>query len=48
MLLLQCLRNRHIRSLEELNSTISDWEKDRNQRQIGVKWHFIAESHELD
>lgn len=42
-LAMQCLGNRRIRSLEELNNTISDWEKDRNKKQIGVKWHFTAE-----
>ena len=42
-LTMQCLENRRIRSLEELNGTISDWEKERNKKQVGVKWHFIAE-----
>lgn len=42
-LTMQCLGNKRIRSLEELNNTISDWEKDRNKKQIGVKWHFTAE-----
>ncbi len=42
-LTIQCLGNRRIHSLEELNSTISDWEKGRNQKQVGVKWHFTAE-----
>ncbi len=40
---IQCLGNRRIHSLEELNSTISDREKDRNQKQVGVKWHFTSE-----
>lgn len=42
-LTMQCLGNRCIHSLEELNGTISDWEKDRNKKQVGVKWHFTAE-----
>lgn len=42
-LTMQCLGNRRIHSLEELNGTISDWEKDRNKKQVGVKWHFTAE-----
>jgi len=42
-LTIQCLGNRRIRSLEELNSTISDWERDRNKKQVGVKWHFTTE-----
>lgn len=42
-LTMQCLGNRRIRSLEELNGTISDWEKERNKKQVGVKWHFTAE-----
>ncbi len=42
-LTMQCPGNRRIHSLEELNGTISDWEKDRNKKQIGVKWHFTAE-----
>lgn len=31
-LTMQCLGNRRIQSLEELNETISDWEKDRNKK----------------
>ena len=42
-LTMQCLGNRRIHSLEELNGTISDWEKERNKKQVGVKWHFTAE-----
>ena len=38
-----CLGNRRIDSLEELNFTISQWEKNRNQKQIGVNWQFTAE-----
>ena len=40
---IQCLGNRRIDSLEELNFTISQWEKKRNQKQIGVNWQFTAE-----
>lgn len=40
---IQCLGNRRIDSLEELNFTISQWEKNRNQKQIGVNWQFTAE-----
>lgn len=42
-LAIQCFGNRRIRSLEELNGTISDWEKDCNKKQVGIKWHFTAE-----
>lgn len=42
-LTIQCLGNRRINSLEELNSIISAWECDRNQKQIGVNWQFTAE-----
>ncbi len=42
-LTIQCLGNRRIRSSEEVNSAISDWEKDRNKKQVGVKWNFTAE-----
>lgn len=40
---IQCLGNRRISSLEELNDTISKWEISRNKRQIGVNWQFTAE-----
>lgn len=39
---IQCLGNRRIDSLEELNFTISQCEKNRNQKQIGVNWQFTA------
>lgn len=42
-LTIQCLGNRRINSLEELNSIISAWECGRNQKQIGVNWQFTAE-----
>lgn len=40
---IQCLGNRRIDTLEELNCTISRWETSRNQKQIGVNWQFTAE-----
>lgn len=40
---IQCLGNRRIDSLEELNFTINQWEKNRNQKQIGVNWQFTTE-----
>mgnify|MGYP003292549880 CR=1 FL=1 len=40
---IQCLGNRRIDSIEELNETIRQWELDRNRRQIGVNWQFTAE-----
>ncbi len=39
----QVLGNRRIDTLDELNSIISDWERDRNKKQIGVSWQFTAE-----
>ncbi|WP_155511662.1 hypothetical protein [Blautia obeum] len=29
--------------MEELNFTINQWKKNRNQKQIGVNWQFTAE-----
>ena len=40
---IQCLGNRRIDSIEELNDAMNHWEKERNQKQIGVSWHFTAE-----
>lgn len=40
---IQCLGNRRINTIEELNSMLSVWERDRNQKQIGVNWQFTAE-----
>ncbi len=40
---IQCLGNRRIDSLKELNFTISQWEKNCNLKQIGVNWQFTAE-----
>lgn len=42
-LTVQCLGNRRIDTLDELNSIISDWERSRNQKQIGVSWQFTSE-----
>ena len=41
-LTMQCLGNRRIHSLEELNGTISDWEKELNKKLVGVKCNFTA------
>lgn len=40
---IQCLGIRRIDSLESLNTTITKWEKARNQKQIGVNWQFTTE-----
>jgi len=39
----QCLGNKRISSLDELNDILSSWEVDRNARQKGVNWQFSAE-----
>ena len=39
----QCIGNKRIKSLEELNELLAVWEVDRNARQKGVNWHFAAE-----
>lgn len=39
----QCLGNRRIHSLEELNGSISAWEKEHNKKQASVRWNFTAE-----
>ena len=39
----QCLGNKRISSLPELNELLSDWELDRNTRQKGVNWRFGTE-----
>ena len=41
-LTMQCLGNRRIDGIDELNSIMADWEKDRNHKQIGVNWQFTA------
>ena len=40
---IQCLGNRRIEQIDELNSILAAWEKNRNQRQVGVNWQFTAE-----
>lgn len=40
---IQCLGNRRIKSIDELNETLSVWEIDRNARQKGVNWRFTTE-----
>lgn len=40
---IQCLGNRRIDTLDELNSTITKWELSRNKKQIGVNWQFTTE-----
>ena len=39
----QCLGNKRISSLHELNELLSAWEADRNSRQKGVNWRFSTE-----
>jgi len=39
----QCLGNKRISSLHELNELLSAWELDRNTRQKGVNWRFSTE-----
>jgi len=39
----QCLGNRRISCIDDLNERLSAWEIDRNKRQKGVNWHFTAE-----
>lgn len=40
---IQCLGNRRIDELDELNFVMAEWERNRNQKQIGVSWQFTAE-----
>ena len=40
---LQCLGNRRISAIAELNDILAAWEIDRNIRQKGVNWQFTAE-----
>ena len=40
---LQCLGNKRINSVGELNEIITAWEIDRNLRQKGVNWQFTNE-----
>lgn len=39
---IQCLGNLRIPKIKELNERLADWERDRNQRQKGVKWQFTT------
>lgn len=39
---MQCLGNRRIPKIQELNEMLVDWERDRNQRQKGVNWQFTT------
>jgi len=39
----QCLGNRRIGTLDELNEELSAWESERNSRQKGVNWQFTEE-----
>lgn len=40
---IQCLGNRRIETVEQLNEVLIAWEISRNQRQKGIVWHFKAE-----
>jgi transposase len=39
----QCLGKRRIDNLQDLNSELEKWHKDRNQKQKGVDWQFTSE-----
>lgn len=39
---IQCLGNLRIPKIKELNERLADWERNRNQRQKGVKWQFTT------
>ena len=39
----QCLGNRRIDNLDDLNSELEKWHTDRNEKQKGVDWQFTAE-----
>ena len=39
----QCIGNKRIKSLDELNEILAIWEVDRNSRQKGVNWRLDAE-----
>ena len=39
----QCLGNRRIKNIEELNDSLKAWETDRNKRQKGVNWQFTVD-----
>ncbi|KAI4450878.1 hypothetical protein C823_005415 [Eubacterium plexicaudatum ASF492] len=35
---MQCLGNKRIPEIQELNEMLTEWERDRNQRQKVVNW----------
>ena len=39
----ECLGNRRIDKLEDLNKELSSWQSDRNKNQKGVDWQFTVE-----
>ena len=39
----QCLANRRIVNLDILNTELSAWAQDRNDKQKGVDWHFTTD-----
>lgn len=39
----QCLGNRRIPSIEDLNKELLEWETKRNSKQKGVDWHFSTQ-----
>ena len=39
----QCLGNRRIKCISDLNEELSAWESDRNSRQRGVNWQFTED-----
>ena len=39
---IQCLENRRIPSIEELNTILQAWAASRNNSQKGVQWHFTT------
>lgn len=39
---MQCLGNRRVPKIQELNEMLAEWERDRNLRQKGVSWQFTT------
>lgn len=39
---LQCLKNKRIPTIDELNNQMSSWHKNRNSNQKGVVWQFTT------
>ena len=39
----QCLGDRRIPTIEDLNKELRSWETKRNSEQKGVDWHFTTE-----